>query len=91
MKVVPIRDFQKDRDLDVYKAKIITMDHHDLLCEMVKFQEELSLLGYLSHKMMVEGVVLFKELSDRAQTNELRLLTRFYYRHLEYELAGNHD
>ena len=38
--------------------------------------------------MMVRGQVLFKALEESAETQELRLLTRSYRRHLEFELTA---
>ena len=69
-----------------YKNRIKQMDRLELLDEMVKFQQERSSTGYLTPKMMVDGIILFQALEDNAITNELRLLTRSYRRHLQYEL-----
>lgn len=71
-----------------YKAKILGMDKLELLEEMVRFQEQRSKLGELTPLMMIEGQILFKSLEDSAETNELRLLTRSYRRHLEYEFES---
>lgn len=71
-----------------YKAKILSMEKLDLLEEMVRFQEERSRIGNLTPAMMVRGKILFKALEENAETQELRLLTRSYRRHLEYELAA---
>jgi hypothetical protein len=71
-----------------YKAKILGMDKLELLEEMVRFQEERSRLGLLTPTLMIQGKILFKALEESAETNELRLLTRSYRRHLEYELAS---
>ncbi len=70
-----------------YRAKILSMDKMDLLEEMVRFQEERSREGQLTPKMMAEGQILFGALEKSAETEELRLLTRSYRRHLEYELT----
>lgn len=79
----------KDAEADLtYKAKILGMDKLELLEEMVRFQEERSRIGELTPEMMIQGKVLFKALEESAETNELRLLTRSYRRHLEYELAA---
>src|SRR4051812_36457245 len=70
-----------------YRARVLGMDKLQLLEEMVRFQEERSRLGHLTATMMVRGKFLFKALEDAAETQELRLLTRSYRRHLEFELA----
>jgi hypothetical protein len=72
-------------DMLAFRAKILGMDKLELLEEMVRFQEERSMLGNLTPDMMVRGQVLFKALEDASETPELRLLTRSYRRHLEYE------
>ncbi len=69
-----------------YQARILVMDKLELLEEMVRFQEERSQKGELTIKMMIRGKHLFKALEESAETQELRLLTRSYRRHLEYEL-----
>lgn len=71
-----------------YRAMILSMDKLDLLAEMVRFQEERSRRGSLSIGMMLQGKHLFKALEENAETQELRLLTRSYRRHLEYEIAA---
>lgn len=79
----------KDAESDIeYRAKILGMDKLELLEEMVRFQEERSRIGHLTPRMMIEGKILFKALEDSAETNELRILTRSYRRHLEFELAA---
>lgn len=80
-----IKDAEGDME---YRAKILGMDKLELLEEMVRFQEERSRVGHLTPKMMIEGKILFKALEESAETNELRLLTRSYRRHLEFELAA---
>jgi predicted RNA-binding protein YlxR (DUF448 family) len=70
-----------------YRAKILCMDKLQLLEEMVRFQEERSQVGHLTAQMMVRGKFLFRALEDAAETQELKLLTRSYRRHLEFELA----
>jgi hypothetical protein len=71
-----------------YKAKILGMDKLELLEEMVRFQEERTKVGHLTPSMMVRGKALFSALEASAETNELRLLTRSYRRHLDYELSA---
>ena len=71
-----------------YHARVLVMDKLELLEEMVRFQEERSRIGELTPVMMVRGKALFKALEETAETQELRLLTKSYRRHLEYELAA---
>ena len=71
-----------------YRARILSMDKLELLEEMVRFQEERSRLGQLTPQMMIRGKHLFKALEETAETQELRILTRSYRRHLEYELSA---
>jgi hypothetical protein len=70
-----------------YHAQILAMDKLQLLEEMVRFQEERSRVGELTLQMMVRGRILFKALEENAETQELRILTRSYRRHLECELT----
>jgi hypothetical protein len=77
---------QKPKASFEYTSRINGMDKHSLLEEMVRFQENRSQIGHLTPQMMVEGIVLFGALSRAAETDELRLLTTSYRRHLEYEL-----
>lgn len=74
-----------NEDLE-YRARILGMDKLALLEEMVRFQEERTKLGHLTLEMMVRGKHLFKALEDSSETQEMRLLTRSYRRHLELEL-----
>src|SRR3954470_21983352 len=73
---------------DAYKATILGMDKLELLEEMVRFQEERARVGHLTPSMMLRGKVLFRALEDTAETQELKLLTRSYRRHLDYELSA---
>lgn len=83
-----IRDVKQAQSEDhEYRAKILTMEKVELLEEMVRFQEERTRVGKLTPAMMVQGKVLFKALEESAETQELKILTRSYRRHLEYELA----
>ena len=70
-----------------YHAMILGMDKVELLEEMVRYQEERSRMGELTLSMMVRGRHLFKALEESAETQELKILTRSYRRHLDYELA----
>lgn len=74
-----------------YRAMIISMDKLELLEEMVRFQEERSSLGHLTPKMMTRGKILFSALEQTAETQELRLLTGSYRRHLEHELREHRN
>jgi hypothetical protein len=71
-----------------YRLKILSFDKLELLEEMVRFQEERSRVGELTPTMMIRGKILFKALEETAETQELRLLTRSYRRHLEHELTA---
>ena len=84
-----IRELKASKDLDLaYEASIQVMSKLELLEEMVRFQEERTSLGHLTPSMMVRGKILFKALEQNAETQELRILTRTYRRHLEHELAS---
>ena len=80
------RELKKVERDDAYFAEILVMDKLELLEEMVRFQEERSKLGHLTPQMMVRGKILFKALEDSAETEELKLLTKSYRRHLDFEL-----
>jgi Tfp pilus assembly protein PilN len=69
-----------------YRKQIAEMNKLELLDEMVRFQEERAQIGHLTPSLMVRGEVLFKALSENAETQELQLLSRSYRRHLHYEL-----
>jgi hypothetical protein len=87
--VISLNDFKKQKEMTPdlrYQAKILKMDKLELLEEMVRFQEERSKMGFLTPFMLINGPYLFKALEESSETNELRLLTRSYRRHLEYEL-----
>jgi hypothetical protein len=84
-----IRELKESKTQDkAYEETIRLMNKLELLEEMVRFQEERTSLGHLSPSLMVRGRILFKALEHSAETQELRLLTRSYRRHLEYELAA---
>jgi hypothetical protein len=89
-KVVSLADYRMKRKPELenfeYHAHILSLDKMELLEEMVRFQEERSKLGYLSVDMMIRGRILFKALEENAETEELRILTRSYRRHLDTEL-----
>ena len=77
---------EAEREDYAYQAQILTMSKLELLEEMVRFQEERSKVASLTPQMMLRGKYLFKALEESAETQELKLLTRSYRRHLEYEL-----
>jgi hypothetical protein len=79
---------QSKTDDEAYKAVILAMDKLELLEEMVRFQEERARVGHLTPSMMLRGKILFRALEESAETQELRLLTRSYRRHLDYELSA---
>ncbi len=68
-----------------YTKRIRAMDKLGLMEEMVRFQETRSSIGHLTPEMMLNGKVLFKALTEAAETKELKLLAGSYCRHLEYE------
>jgi hypothetical protein len=92
MTVVSIKAVREIREAqaqdEAYRQKILSFDKLELLEEMVRFQEERSRVGELTPTMMVRGKILFQALEESAETQELRLLTRSYRRHLEFELAA---
>jgi len=69
-----------------YKARILMMDKHELLEEMVRYQEERKRLGRLTPSLMIRGRTLFAALEESAESEELQILSRSYRRHLDYEL-----
>ena len=79
---------EAENDDMAYRAMILSMDKLELLEEMVRFQEERSRRGSLSLAMMLKGKYLFKALEENAETQELRILTRSYRRHLEHEITA---
>lgn len=84
------RDLRKQTQQEedhAYHAKILCMDKVELLEEMVRFQQERSSIGSLTTEMMVRGRILFRALEENAETQELKILSRSYRRHLEFELA----
>jgi hypothetical protein len=88
--LVSLKLFKQARELEAedmeYRARILGMDKLGLLEEMVRFQEERTKLGHLSLEMMNRGKYLFKALEETAETQEMKLLTRSYRRHLELEI-----
>jgi hypothetical protein len=93
--VVSLRSYKamKDSNADelAYRAKILSMSKVELLEEMVRFQEERKSLGSLTSPLMVRGLQLFRALEESADSQELKILSRSYRRHLEYEIAATKD
>lgn len=89
--VISLRAFKALKDVEseelAYRAKILSMSKVELLEEMVSFQEERKERGSLSPDMMIKGRHLFRALEEVADTQELKILSRSYRRHLEYEIA----
>ena len=84
-----VRDLKTAEQEDsAYHAMILGMDKLELLEEMVRFQEERSRIGHLTPTLMIRGKILFSALEKTAETQELRLLTKSYRRHLEHELRA---
>jgi hypothetical protein len=69
-----------------YQVQINRMNKIELLEEMVRFQEERTAKGKLTLNMMVRGRILFRALETTSETDELRLLSSSYRRHLEHEI-----
>lgn len=57
-----------------------------LLEQMVDFQERRKKEGKLTLSLILEGISLFGDLEQCADTSELQILSRSYKRHLEHEL-----
>jgi hypothetical protein len=90
--VISIRAFKamrvsNDEEL-AYQAKILSMSKVELLEEMVRFQEERKTVGTLPPELMQKGRHLFRALEESADSQELKILSRSYRRHLEYEIAA---
>lgn len=90
--VVSLRAYKSLKDSDAeelaYRARILSMSKVDLLEEMVRFQEERKTIGTLTPPLMVRGLHLFRALEESADSQELKILSRSYRRHLEYEIAA---
>ena len=93
--VVSLRAFKALRDTDAeelaYLARILSMSKVELLEEMVRFQEERKQLGVLTPVLMQKGSHLFRALEECADSQELKILSRSYRRHLEYEIAASRE
>ena len=62
------------------------MNKNQLLEEMVDFQEKRVALGHLNIDLILEGIPLFTELTNKADTYELKQVSMNYVRHLKLEL-----
>lgn len=80
------KNIKKENEIILsYKARLFSMDKLELLEEMVLFQHERTKIGHLTIDLILLGRVLFELLEKNAETHELKLLSRSYRRHLEYE------
>jgi len=90
--VISLRSYKALKDSDAeelaYHAKILSLSKVELLEEMVRFQEERKTMGILTHPMMVKGRHLFKALEENADSQELKILSRSYRRHLDHEIQA---
>lgn len=90
--IVSLRAFKALRDNNdeelAYHARILSMSKVELLEEMVRFQEERKTLGALTPSLMLRGRHLFRALEECADSQELKILSRSYRRHLEYEITA---
>jgi len=90
--VISLRDFKVLRDTDneelAYHARILSMSKVELLEEMVRFQEERKSIGTLTPTLMQKGRHLFRALEECADSQELKILSRSYRRHLDHEIAA---
>lgn len=90
--VISLRSYKALKDSDAeelaYQAKILSLSKVELLEEMVRFQEERKMLGTLTHPQMIKGRYLFKALEENADSQELKILSRSYRRHLDYEIQA---
>ena len=90
--VISIRAFKALRETDVeelaYRARILSMSKVELLEEMVRFQEERKTVVSLTPLLMLKGRHLFRALEECADSQELKILSRSYRRHLEYEIQA---
>ncbi|MBC7385010.1 MAG: hypothetical protein H7301_02470 [Cryobacterium sp.] len=80
-----------DSEILAYQAKILSLSKVELLEEMVRFQEERKVLGKLSPDLMEKGRHLFRALEETADSSELKILSRSYRRHLDYEIAAQKE
>ena len=90
--VISIRAFKALKDSEAeelaYQARILSMSKVELLEEMVRFQEDRKAEGHLTADLMFKGKHLFKALEECADSQELKILSRSYRRHLDYEIAA---
>ena len=93
--VISLRAFKALKDTDdeslAYQARILSMSKVELLEEMVRFQEERKMKGDLTPDLMFKGRHLFRALEETADSQELKILSRSYRRHLDYEIAAHKE
>ena len=70
-----------------YRTRIAKMSGMFLLDEMLAFHEHKK-SNPITPFMLVRGIILFKALSERAYTPELREMTGAYHRQLERDLVA---
>lgn len=70
-----------------YQVELLNINKHDLLSEMVLFQERRNKAGALDRNMILRGIVLFKLLSTTAETLALETLSNSYKKYLQTELT----
>ncbi len=85
-KTAVVKAVEKDPHIEAYVRMLRSMDKLQLMEEMVRFQEERSRKGHLTLDLIHKGIPLFEILERAAETDELRVLTRSYSKHLKYEL-----
>lgn len=68
------------------KPRFVYHDKQTLLNQMVDFQERRKAGVKLDITMILEGIELFKSLESTADTEELRVLSKSYFKYLEHEL-----
>lgn len=86
-----IANFEQSPEILAYRAKIQTSSRAQLIDEMIRFQKERRATGMLTRELMVKGKYLFTALESAVDSKELRIMSRSYARHLEYELAALDD
>lgn len=84
--VIRLDAFRKDDFVENYRYRLRNMSKNELLEEMVSFQEESSQLKTPTIRLASCGYYLYRMLKVVADTEELRILSRSYYKHLEYQI-----
>ena len=74
---------------DDYRKKINLMDMIQLLDEVVKFQSHRQETGgNQTLAMMIIGRTLYREISKKATTVEMRILSNSYLKYVEFEIES---